>query len=142
MVRLMKGSTNMAMKKVTFKFPKALGGCADMLYELREERKKLQQEVDAVEEEEKALKEYIIQTLPKSQASGVAGKLARVTVITKPVPQVQDWGKFYAYVKKHNAFELMQRRLSDQAVKERWEAGKKVPGVEPFNITTVSINKL
>lgn len=125
-----------------YKFPKALGACADKLYQLREARLAKQKEAEAIEAEEKALKEHLINTLPKSEANGVAGKVARVTVVTKPVPQVKDWEKFYAHVKKTGQFELMQRRLSDTAIKERWEAGKSVPGVESFNVVTVSINKV
>lgn len=128
--------------EVKYKFPKALGACADRLYELRQKRLDMQKEVDKVAAEESALKEHIINTLPKSEASGVAGKLARVTVITKVVPQVKDWDAFYKYVKKTGQFDLMQRRITDGAIKERWEAGKEIPGVEHFNAISVSINKV
>lgn len=127
---------------VKYKFPKALGACADKLFQLRELRLAKQKEAELIEAEEKALKEHLINTLPKSEANGVAGKVARVSIVTKPVPQVKDWDKFYAHVKKTGQFELMQRRLSDTAIKERWEAGKAVPGVESFNVVTVSINKV
>lgn len=129
-------------EKPKFKFPKQLGACADKLYELRQKRLEMQKEVDKVAAEEAALKEHIINTLPKSEASGVAGKLARVTVVTKQIPQVKDWDAFYKYVKKTGQFDLMQRRITDAAIKERWEAGKEVPGVEHFNAVSVSINKI
>lgn len=125
-----------------FKFPKALGACADRLYKLRQKRLEMQKEVDKVAAEEAALKEHIINTLPKSEASGVAGRLARVTVVTKEVPQVEDWDAFYKYVKQTGSFDLMQRRLVEAAVKERWEAGKEIPGVKRFQVVTVSINKV
>mgnify|MGYP001489648579 CR=1 FL=1 len=128
--------------KSTFKFPKTMGACADKIYELRQKRLDAQKVVDAIEAEEKALKEYIINTLPKSETTGVAGKLARVTVITKIVPQVKDWDSFYKYVKKNNAFDLVQRRLADKAIQDRWEAGKTIPGVEAFQAVTLSINKV
>lgn len=101
-----------------------------------------QKKVDEIAAEETALKNHIIENLPKSEASGVAGKLARVTVVTKQVPQVKDWDAFYKYVKKTGSFDLMQKRLTDAAIKERWEAGKEVPGVEHFNAVSVSINKV
>lgn len=130
----------MAEKK--FKFPKSLAQCADRLYEVREKRLAEQKKVDEIEAEEKALKEHLINNLPKSEASGVAGKLARVTIVTKVIPQVEDWDKFYAHIKKTNSFDLMQRRVSDTAVKERWDNGKQVPGVKTFNALSVSINKV
>lgn len=125
-----------------FKFPQAMGACADKLYELRTKRLSIQKLVDEISEEESALKNHIINNLPKSEASGVAGKLARVTVVTKEIPQVKDWDTFYKYVKKTGSFDLMQRRLADVAVKERWNNGKEVPGVEHFTAVTISMNKL
>lgn len=130
------------MPEVKYKFPPKMGACADKLYLLREKRLAMQKEVDAVEAEEKALKEHIIQTLPKSEASGVAGKVARVTVVSKTVPRVADWDKLYKFIKKTGSFDLLQRRLTDTAIQERWEAGKAVPGVETFNAVTVSLNKV
>jgi len=127
---------------VKYKFPKALGACADKLFELRNKRLAEQKKVDEIAAEESALKNHIIENLPKSEASGVAGKLARVTVVTKQIPQVKDWDAFYKYIKKTGSFDLMQKRLTDAAIKERWEAGKEVPGVEHFNAVSVSINKV
>lgn len=126
----------------TFKFPKEMGKCADMLYALREKRLAGQKVVDAVEDEEKALKEHIINNLPKSEASGILGKLAKVTVTNKLVPQVKDWEAFYAHIKKTNGFDLLNRALNKSAVEARYEAGKKVPGVESFNAVSVSCTKI
>jgi len=128
--------------EIKIKLPKTLAACADELYKTREARLAAQKAVDALQAKESLLKEHLINNLPKSDASGVAGKLARVTVVTKPVPQVSDWDKFYAFVKKTGSFDLMQRRLADSAVKERWDNGKTVPGVEPFNVVSISMNKV
>ena len=123
-------------------FPKTLGACADKLYEIRAKRLEMQKAVDVVAAEESALREHIIATLPKSEASGVAGKLARVTVVTKEVPQVEDWDAFYKHVKKTGQFDLLQRRVGDSAIKERWESGKEVPGVKHFQVVSISLNKV
>ena len=128
-------------KEKKFKFPKAMGACADKLYEVRQKRLAMQKEIDEVEAEEKALKEHIINNLPKSD-SGAAGKVARVSVVTKDVPQVKDWDAFYKYVSRTKSFDLLQRRLSDAAVKERWENKNDIPGVEAFTVVSVSLNKV
>ena len=127
--------------KVTFKIPKTMGACADLLFETRNKRLAAQKVVEELETNERMLKEHIINNLPKTD-TGASGKLARVSVVTKAVPQVKDWTKFYAFVKKTGSFDLMQKRLSDAAVRERWENGKAVPGIEAFNVVTVSMNKL
>jgi hypothetical protein len=123
-------------------FPKALGTCVDKLYSLRQQRLAKQKEVDKLEAEEKALKEHIINTLPKSESTGIAGKLARATIVKKEIPQVHDWDRFYKFVLKTKHFDLLQRRLADTAVKERWDAGEEIPGVEAFQAVTVSLNKV
>lgn len=120
------------------KLPKSPAACADLLYQTRKDRLELQHKIDDLAELETALKEFFINSLPKSQASGIAGKVARVQLGAKIVPQVADWPAFYKYVKKNDAFYLMQKRLSESGIVEIWEDGKKVPGVEKFSVVTVS----
>lgn len=123
------------------KYPKSMGACADLLYKLRSERLALDKEASAAKEVEQALIEHIINTMPKDDAGGV-GKTHMVRVVTKQKPQIKDWEVFYAYVSKNKAFELLQRRISDTAIQERLDDGKKVPGVEMFNAVTVSLTKV
>ena len=130
----------MANKK--FKLPKTAGACADLLYKTREARLKLQKDVERMESEEQQLKDYFINNLSKDNATGVAGKFARVQIKPKVKPVVEDWDKFCAYVRKNNAFEMLQRRLSEGAIEERWEDKKVVPGVGRFNAKTVSVTKI
>lgn len=125
-----------------FKFPKAMGLCADKIYALRQKRIEAQKVVAAIEEEEKALKDHIIEHLPKSQQTGASGKVANVKVITKEIPQIGDLDAFYGYVRKTKRTDLLQKRLNEGAVKEILEAGKKVPGIQTFNAITLSITKV
>ena len=127
-----------------FQPPKSLGQCADLLFDLKAKRLAQQKLVDLVADQEKLLKEYIINTLPKSQASGVAGKRARVSIEVKEVPKVTNWDKLYAHIKKTGEFELLGRSVSKDAIRERWDAKKprQVPGVEKFPVKTVSLNQL
>jgi hypothetical protein len=128
--------------KPTYKFPKTIGECADKLYELKAKRLAGQKLVDEVEAEEKALKAHIINTLPKSEASGVAGKIARVTIVTRDEPQISNADDFHKYITKTKRWDLMQNRLSPAGIKEMWEAGKEIPGVSRFNVVTLSLNKV
>lgn len=125
-----------------FKLPKSLAACADLLYETRAKRLEIQKQVDELAKQESALREHLIANLPKSEATGVAGKVARATIVTDTKPRVVDWDAFRAYVSKHKAFELLQKRVSDEAIQERWDAGKEIPGVERFQVVKVSLNKV
>lgn len=126
--------------KVTI--PKTLGACADALYKLREQRYAMNKEIDAIEEQEKAIKEHLIKNLPKSQSKGISGKVANALVESRDEPVVQDWKKFYDHLKKKGEFDLLNRALNKKAVRERWESRKTVPGVGTFKVTTVSVTKL
>ena len=129
------------MPETKFKFPKSMGACADMLFVLREERLAAEKAAAVIAAKETALKEYIINNLPKSD-TGSQGKTHRVSVVTKIVPQVEDWEKVYTYITKTKNIQLLQRRLSDAAVEEIWESGKKVPGVGTFNVVKISLTKI
>ncbi|MCK5616845.1 hypothetical protein KAR91_84065 [Candidatus Pacearchaeota archaeon] len=131
----------MATRKKKLVLPKTLGGCADKLFKIKTEKAELSRKVKDLEGLEKAIKERLIQELPKDKAEGVIGKLARATIKQKNVASVKNWESFYKFILKTKDFSLMQKRVSDAAVKERWEDGKKVPGVEAFNVISVSITK-
>lgn len=132
----------MLPKILPFAIPKTLGGCADELFSIREEKKRLTRLVDELEERESTLREHIIATLPKSDLTGASGNIANVRVVTKDVPQVKDWDSVYAFIQKRKAFHLLQRRLSEGVVKEYWDDDVKIPGVEHFNLVSVSLTKL
>ena len=123
------------------KIPKTLAGVADLFYEIKQQRLAADKVADALKKQETFLSEYMIANVPKSQAGGVVGKLVVITLETDFKPTVEDWPALYAYVKRNNAFELLQRRLGDGAVAERWAAGKTIPGVGKFTYTKLSVKK-
>jgi hypothetical protein len=135
----------MATKSATIKIPKSLAVCADLYCSTRDARLALQKEVDLLEENEKLLKAHLIDHIPKSDATGIAGKLCRVSVTTKQIPKVDDWDAFYSYVAKNKSkggFALMNRAVNAKAVAEIWDAGKAVPGVSSFTAISLSLNKI
>lgn len=136
-----------AKAEPVFKLPKTLAECADLLYTTRTARLAIKKLMEVEEAKESALREHLIQNLPKSQASGIAGKLARVTVNSKTVVSVTDWDKVNDYILKNGkknpgVFALYQRRIGEATVKEMWDAGKEVPGTAPLDVPVVGINKL
>lgn len=125
-----------------FKFPKAMGACADKIYMLRQERLKAQKIVDEIEAEEKALKVHIIDNLPKSEQTGASGQIANVRVVNKDVPVVQDLDALYEYIRKTKRTDLLQKRLNEGAINEILDAGKTVPGIGVFKAVTLSVTKV
>lgn len=121
----------------------ALGQVADQLYQLRQDRLALQKQVDSLQKKETELKNYIIETLPKSQASGVAGQCARVAISRKEVPQVKDREAFRAYIESTGRYDLATAlRPSESAVRDMWDEGEEVPGLGRFIVLSVSCTKI
>jgi len=130
-----------SVKERKLVIPKTLGACADALFEIKAERARLAKLDGTLSARYYAIEARLIEELPASEAEGIAGKLARATVVTKRVPSVKDWGKLYAHILKTKSFDLVQKRVSAEAVKERWDAKKPVPGVEGFTVKRVSLTK-
>jgi hypothetical protein len=124
-----------------FKIPTTMGACADELHALREHLHHLNAEVELVKAHVQAITNHLIEELPKDDAEGVVGKLVRATVEMRKVPTVGSWPKLWKHIIATGSFDLMEKRVSKAAVKERWEAGKKVPGVDVFNVPTISLTK-
>jgi hypothetical protein len=122
--------------------PASIGMCADLYSEIRELRLAMQKMVDDVKARENEIKEHIIQELPKSNNTGAAGKRYRAQIVTKDVPTLKDWDAFTAFVVKSNRFDLLHKRVADKPVKDLWEAGESVPGIEKFKAVDVSITKI
>lgn len=130
--------------------PKTLGACADKigaidlrLDEIAQALKKLAltKEATYLSGLRKALEEHLINELPASDADGICGRVTRATINVKRIPVLKDWTKFTKYVQRKGAFELMQHRISVEAVNERWAAKQEIPGVEGFTVKKLSITK-
>ena len=135
----------MATKAAALKIPKSLAAVADLYWETKERRLALDREAKVIAEDEALLKQHLIDNLPKSEATGISGKLCRISITQKNVPQVNDWDEFYTYVAKNRAkgsFALLNRAVNAKAVTEIWDAGKEVPGVSSYTTTSISVNKL
>lgn len=128
--------------KVAFKGAKTQGQRVDFLYEAEKHRLEVQRDVEEMKKFIAILEKWFIQELPDTDTTGVAGEVARVQVKQKERPSVKDWDAFYTHIKKKGEFELLNRAVNVKSVKERWEAGKEVPGVEKYHYKDVSITKV
>ena len=74
-----------------------------------------------------------------TRAASNAGHSCKVE--QKPYPAVQDWATFYKYVSETNSYDLLHKRLSNTAFRDRWAAGEEIPGTSFSQIWEVSITK-
>ena len=137
-----------------YKWPKALGLKVDRVYALRQDVKALQKKVDAelrrlkvakdlarVKEELVALEEHLIQDVQKSELEGAAGKTARCGLLFTDHYSIEDTTRFFNYVQRYKAWDLLPKRIVADALRERLNAGKRVPGVRTFTVLKLSVTK-
>lgn len=105
---------------------------------LRAERDTITTSLRDVEARIDAMQTEVLNSLIDAGVESVRTGNATVTVKRTTVPVVEDWPAFDAYVLKHKALDLLQRRVTVSAWRERVEAGKVVPGVVPFERTDLA----
>jgi hypothetical protein len=111
------------------RLPKTLGKTADLLLQMRKERLALQAKVDEAKAQEQTVREYALQLLARERAESARGAFAQMTKMVVDLPQVKDWEDVYAYVRKHNAFDLLERRVHRLAWRDRVDQEGEIPGI-------------
>jgi hypothetical protein len=107
------------------KIPKSLAQCADLLYTTKEQPLKL----------------HLIENLPLSNAKGVTGSVANATIKKESTWRVEDEAAFLKFAKRKGNEDLLKTVPNKEAIEERWEQGKKIPGVVEFEFKKVSLTK-
>lgn len=123
--------------------PKSIGRCADLYAQVRDLRRAMDKEVEAVKARETELREHIINSLSKSDDTGAAGLLYRAQITIDDVVRVKDWSTVWRWAKDNDRPDIYQKRLSEKAVTD-WIAqnGKAIPGTEVVHVPNVSITKI
>lgn len=128
--------------QAAFRKAKSQGQRVDFYYAADAHRKEINRDAKRMDEFLAKLGKWFMQQLPENDTTGVAGKTARIQIKKDTIPRVTDWPKFHAFIKKNNAFELLNRAVNVKSVKERWDDKKQVPGVDKFDIKKVSLTKI
>lgn len=128
--------------KAAPKAPLTIGQATDEMWALREKKRALEATVKEVEGQMKALEETVFGLMDAQDTRKAEGKNASASINESTVGTVDDWDAVWTYIAKNKYFHLVQKRLSDPALRELWEMGKVVPGVQPFKKRTLSVRSL
>lgn len=104
----------------------------DLLYEKRAARIAADKATAELKKEETKLSEEVLQMMREHDLSALGGNRCTVKVRVERKPTVADWTALYEYIKEHDAFDLLHKRLTEGAVKLRAEDDVQVPGVDWF----------
>jgi hypothetical protein len=56
-------------------------------------------------------------------------------------PAITDWQQFYDHVVETRSFDLLTKRLSATAFRERWATGTPVPGAQSAEVWEIRVNQ-
>lgn len=101
----------------------------DLLYEARQARLEADKEAARLKKEETRLSNEVVQLMREHELYALGGNRCTVKVKVEKKPTVADWSKLYEYIKEHDAFDLLHKRLTEAAVNLRVEDNVEVPGV-------------
>lgn len=99
---------------------------------IRAEKAAVQAELKEANEMEEEAERAILDAMDAAGVEAVKNGDAHVRKTITQQPQLENYEDFMDYVLKNDAFDMLQKRLSAPAVRERWEAGEVVPGVTAF----------
>lgn len=118
------------------------GKLIDKLFELREEKKRLNAKIKDIESEVDQLKNDLFQRLDKEESTVGRGQLASCSVTETTVPAVEDWDQVHGWIAENDGLYLLQRRLNSAPFRELLAQGVDIPGISPMPIRDISIRKI
>jgi len=108
------------------------------LAELHRKKEKVEAELRKVREVYEEQRAKVLGIMNKAgMKNAKLDSLGTVQVVHRTEYKLQDPTVFYRYVARNRAFDLLTKRINTKAVRERLEAGKKVPGIELTTLRTL-----
>lgn len=121
---------------------KGIGPAIDELFELRSKKQELEKQIKDIEADYGEIEEALLAKLKAEGTDKGAGKRASASITKTVVGNLADADKFFAYVKKTGYFHLLQRRLSDPAIRELLASKGSIPGVTTFDKVRLNLRVL
>lgn len=108
---------------------------------VREQRLMADKTAADLKSQETEFKTQIIHRMQDGKLTSLGGNNGITTLQIKKKPQAQDWTLVWEFIRERNAFHLLHKRLTEEAVKEYWSEGIPIPGVIEVDIYDLTISK-
>lgn len=119
----------------------SLGARIDEIYALKQQKRELEERAEEMGRRISAAETDLLEVMEESGTQKATGLRASASITESVVPQVEDWDEFYKFIRRNNAFELLQRRPAVEAWREHAAARREqtVPGTVPYIKRQVSV---
>jgi hypothetical protein len=129
-------------KKTALAEPPTIGQLADQLYTLRTKRLAQEKKAETMREQERALEQQALVELQHANLTKASGRKATISRTTRTAFSVVDWDATLGWIRKRRAWDLLHRRVAQEAARARIENGVSVPGLDAVHTTVLSITKV
>lgn len=118
-----------------------IGDDIDALWNIRDQRRKLDAESKKLKAQEDEMELALIARLKPMKVDGIRGKLASVSMTEVKVPKIdpEQWTEFMQWMAKTKNYHFVQKRISEPALREAMDLKLKVPGLQTFDVTKLSL---
>ena len=131
------------MHAITQPAPETVGGLIDELFLLREQRRKLAETDKNLQAQYAELEARLIAALDLQETTQARGRSATATLNEEELATVVDWGQVHEFVRSHNAFYLLQRRINSAPWRELTaERGEPIPGTTVFTRRSIALRRI
>lgn len=120
----------------------SMGAKIDKLFMLREKKRALEAQIKELDDESKIIEVELIERMDSEETDKAGGKKATASISATVVANVEDWDALFAYIHRTKYYHLLQRRVSDPAMRELFGTKGKVPGVVPFTKRKLNLRSL
>ena len=119
--------------------PTTLGAAIRHLESIREKLATLKEQMDLLEKDRKAAEKHIYLQMSEQDIDYVKGERCSIRMVDQDVPRAADWETLYEHIRATGEFDLLHRRLSSGAFKERWMDGDSIPGAKKESLRRLTI---
>lgn len=114
--------------------------------QLRDERSALKAQYEERDRELKQKMEaregFLLQVLNDIGADSIKGGAGTAYITTQTRSSCSDWPLFWGYIKEHDRFDLLEKRVSQKPIKDMLENGEDLPpAINTFTERVVTIRR-
>lgn len=109
--------------------------------EVKALKESLNEQIKECNEKLAKIEAEIMEQMSNAGISQAASDKASCTMRQVTHPAITDWDAFYKHVASTGEFELLHKRLSSTAFRERWESGEAIPGTSTSTAWELSVRR-
>ena len=110
---------------------------------LREARAELKQQDEELEQQQKLIQDELLELCKSTGAESIRTEFGTIIRSTQRRYWTNDWDSFYKFIKEHDAFQLLQKRITNTNMAQFLEENPDLhpPGLNVDAEYTVSVRR-